>query len=318
MEDYLNKIYTQEDIDNFISTNAEETINLDFKRCEALHKLDKKTSTPEQIENAKLEIAKDLSAMANSDGGLLIYGIEEIEKYKAGGLSFINGKKILKEQLEQIINSRIQRKIENLKIDVIRYDDNIEQSIFIFKIPRSLNAPHMTLDKKFYKRYNFQSVQMEEYEIRNLYSRKEKTELKILDPTIKGEITGDSGILGIWHYNININTSIMNVSKEVETLFKIEYMVEDGQSIKELKSIEYIIENNYRIYKISNTSPLFQNESVKITLNVHITKNTFKLRKLPIKVKLYYTHGMDEISINIWDKIINRGKILSSQDFRGE
>ena len=68
MIDLLNKeIITEEDINQLISTKTEESIHLDFKQAEALSKNDKKKS----------EIAKDISAFANSDGGIVIYGLKE-------------------------------------------------------------------------------------------------------------------------------------------------------------------------------------------------------------------------------------------------
>ena len=74
--------------------------------------------------------------------------------------------------LEQVIQSRIQRKIDGLEIIPVRFENEVKKSIYVIKIPESSLAPHMTSDKRFYKRYNFESVQMEEYEIRNLYNRK--------------------------------------------------------------------------------------------------------------------------------------------------
>ncbi|MFH0895251.1 MAG: ATP-binding protein, partial [Bacteroidota bacterium] len=88
MEEFLKKIFTQKDIDNLISSNAEESTHLEFKRGDALNKDDK----------TKNEIAKDISAFANSDGGILIYGIEETD-HKASKLSFIDGNDFDKERL---------------------------------------------------------------------------------------------------------------------------------------------------------------------------------------------------------------------------
>ena len=58
-----------EDINNFISNKIEENLNLDYKASDALQRNDKKTN----------EISKDVSAFANSDGGLIIYGIKDIK-----------------------------------------------------------------------------------------------------------------------------------------------------------------------------------------------------------------------------------------------
>jgi predicted HTH transcriptional regulator len=153
----LNKdIITEDDLKSLITLGVEESINLDFKAAGSLDITDKK----------KAEIAKDVSAFANSAGGMIIYGINEVN-HKASSFSPIDGSTYTKEWLEQIIQTRIQRKIEDLKIIPVRIDNDVHKSIYVIKIPESSSAPHMTSDKKFYKRYNFESVQMEEHEIRN-------------------------------------------------------------------------------------------------------------------------------------------------------
>ncbi|MEA5080437.1 MAG: helix-turn-helix domain-containing protein [Bacteroidota bacterium] len=70
---------TEEDIRQLIYLKVEESIQLDFKQAESLGKNDKK----------KLEIAKDVSAFANSAGGYIVYGIKE-NNHVADSLSFID------------------------------------------------------------------------------------------------------------------------------------------------------------------------------------------------------------------------------------
>src|ERR1039457_4117562 len=53
------------DIQQMVSDQVQENIHLDYKRSRAIHK------------GARDDIAKDASAFANSDGGVLIYGVEE-------------------------------------------------------------------------------------------------------------------------------------------------------------------------------------------------------------------------------------------------
>ena len=72
--------YTFADIQYLIDNGVEESIHLDFKAAGALAKDDKK----------KNEIAKDVSAFANSDGGIIIYGISE-SGHKADSYSFVDG-----------------------------------------------------------------------------------------------------------------------------------------------------------------------------------------------------------------------------------
>ena len=124
--------YSIDDITALIDNEAEESVHLDFKAAGSLSKDDKK----------KAEIAKDVSAFANSDGGIIVYGIEERD-HKAYALSYIDGNTYTKEWLEQVIQDNIQRRIEGLEIFPIRDNGDITKSIYVVKIPRSSNTPHM-------------------------------------------------------------------------------------------------------------------------------------------------------------------------------
>lgn len=164
---YNRATYTIEDLNSLIINEIEESVNLDFKSARSLDKSDRK----------KTEIAKDVSAFANSDGGIIIYGLEE-ENHKPTEISFVDGNLYNKEWLENIIDGNIQQRISGIEIFPIRIDNKIEQTVYIVKIPSSENAPHICSDKKYYRRFNFKSVPMEEYEIRLLYNKKSKSEIK--------------------------------------------------------------------------------------------------------------------------------------------
>lgn len=107
---------TEEEIKQLISLNVEESIHLDFKQADSLGKNDRK----------KLELAKDVSAFANSAGGFIVYGLNE-NNHVAESFSFIDGDEITKEWIEQVIQTRIQRKIEGLKITPVRFDKDIKK-----------------------------------------------------------------------------------------------------------------------------------------------------------------------------------------------
>lgn len=56
---------TVRDIEELIKAQVQESLNLDYKRSNSISN------------KSRAEIAKDVSAFANSDGGLIIYGVEE-------------------------------------------------------------------------------------------------------------------------------------------------------------------------------------------------------------------------------------------------
>jgi hypothetical protein len=297
------EILTEEDIKQLISLKVEESIHLDFKQAESLGKTDRK----------KTELAKDVSAFANSAGGFIVYGLKE-KNHVADSLSFIDGNEITKEWLEQIIQTGIQRKIEGLKITPIRFDNEIEKSIYVIMIPESSLAPHMTSDKRFYKRYNFESVQMEEYEIRNLYNRKEKTKLIIQNiitsKHIDIENKGDYNETNFYFLAFQIE----NIGKATEKYFKLiiqlnftEYTIK-WEGLKETKLNHSVLFDNERIISLSNSCPIFPDEVLTIgelKLGIERLELEELLKKAKLKLKLYYSNGMDEMEIDL-KKIIQK------------
>ena len=60
--------WTKQKLDQMIVDKVEESLTLEYKRAAALDKKDDKK---------KAELTKDVSAFANSSGGVLVYGIAE-------------------------------------------------------------------------------------------------------------------------------------------------------------------------------------------------------------------------------------------------
>lgn len=143
--------FNEEDIRLLIKNQAEESVFLEFKAADAL-----KHST-----ESKKEIAKDVSSFANSEGGVIVYGILE-EDHVAKELSYIDGAKFTKESLEQIISDGIQRRISGIRIFPVRFEGDIKKSVYVVQIPQSDDSPHATNDGRFYKRSNFKASRMEE------------------------------------------------------------------------------------------------------------------------------------------------------------
>jgi predicted HTH transcriptional regulator len=156
------------DLQSLIDTGAGEGSQVEFKSAAALKKTDRD----------KTEISKDVSSFANSAGGLIIYGIdEELDPpHKASGISPINAREFSKEWLEQVINSRIHPHIESLFIYPI--DLTTGGVCYVVLIPQSFTA-HQAHDRRYYRRFNFESVAMEDYEIRQVMNRRQRPVYKV-------------------------------------------------------------------------------------------------------------------------------------------
>ncbi len=147
-----------------IEGNIEERHDLEFKGAGKLRPKDKKT---------KEEIVKDVSAMANSAGGTIIYGIAEAGAQGSAPyaemIDPVDRSAFSSDTLDQVIQS-IQPKVEGLKIYPIDVPDEPGRAIYVVDIPQSVTA-HQAKDKKYHKRRNTTTDAMEDYEIRDVMNR---------------------------------------------------------------------------------------------------------------------------------------------------
>lgn len=293
---YTKEDYSTEDIQALIDNMVEESIYLDFKEARALG----------QSDATRKEISKDVAAFANSDGGIIVYGIKE-ENHKATNLSFIDGNIFTKEWIEQIITSSIQRHIPDLRIYPIRFDGQIQRTIYIVKIPKSLEAPHISKDKRFYKRFNFESVAMEEYEIRQLYGRKIKSKLVICGYSIYESESEDTD-----KSTFKFEASVNNEGDIYEGSYKINVYFNNYQHAALSwnpmhTNYDYTPLDNGKV-KISAVcqTPVYPNETVNAIRFSFIIENSFveeALRNMTFDIKLFYPNGTDDYS-GTFDKVL--------------
>lgn len=163
-------LWTEEDLLLLIQNGAMESISLEFKSRDAL----------QRTESAKKELCKDVSSFANATGGTIIYGaVEEDHVFRKLDEGY-DPKDISKEWIEQVINSGIQKRIKGVRIHMIPlHKTSPGRCAYIISIPKSHNAPHMIGDHRHYKRFNFQSIPMESYEVHDIMNRKKQPELII-------------------------------------------------------------------------------------------------------------------------------------------
>lgn len=163
--------WDESDILNLIDAREKESLVLEYKSCDALQLNDEKK---------KAEISKDISAFANSAGGTLIYGVIEKDNFPIALDSGFSPKPLSTEWLEHVINSRIQRRILGIRIRAVPLTgERAGRFAYTVSIPQSLQAPHQAYDKRYYKRFNFESTPMEDYEIRDVFRRADSPDLRL-------------------------------------------------------------------------------------------------------------------------------------------
>ncbi len=174
-------------IKSLIDASASESVNLEFKRdCYG------------KAYAVKKELLKDISAFANTLGGILIIGIDE-DQGAASSIVPLPGTDVDNElqRLESIIRSGIEPTIVGLRMRRIDVDSG---SVIVIHVPRSFNPPHRVIIKnsnRFYARNSAGTHELSLSELRTLFGEQRSIEERV--NTFVGErflrIQGKDGAL---------------------------------------------------------------------------------------------------------------------------
>lgn len=207
--------WTQTKIEQeYIHAQAEESTTLEYKAADALGTSDGK----------KKEITRDVSALANAAGGIVIYGIREYDqgdkKHLPEKLDPVDRTHFSKEWLDQVINN-IRPGIEGLAIHPVPVNEDTRPNevVYIVEVPQSTTA-HQATDLKYYRRRNFERLAMQDHEIRDVMNRgaKPNAEVEFFWKRVGGGPRRDQHELGV---------TVKNQGLLVIEHFKLEFTFPD-------------------------------------------------------------------------------------------
>lgn len=209
---------TVEDLKSLIDNEIEESTELEYKSSFA-------TENPKWRE----ELAKDVSAMANANGGTIIYGIRE----KDGNNGHSIPSELLpipytimsKDKLSQLLSSNIQPVIDNVEITIIANNDN--SGFFVVQIPQSDTAHQNKLNHQYFKRRNATVEVMEDYEIRDIMNRSKHPVVELEFELIK---------------------TIKNITEKPLTQYSFGVPVKDKQYTKTEYKLHFWLANKGKLY----------------------------------------------------------------------
>lgn len=159
-----------EHIQSLKDNGVRESRELDYKQAYSL-----------KDDSQKKEFARDVAALANTMGGDLIFGVEETD----GVPSAIPGIPLISEdderlRIENLLTSAISPRLSGLGFKQISL--SADRGIFIVRVPRSLNAPHMVTnngDNRFYGRHSSGRFIMDVHQVRDAFSESDGIAAKL-------------------------------------------------------------------------------------------------------------------------------------------
>ena len=159
--------------------NQEENQWIDFKRKE-YHK------DPKKPDKHQREICKDITAMANADGGYILIGVSEKNKLATGFCNVSEADKVA-QSINGICLQSIKPRIWDLEVEPKSFQwDSKDITLVIVRIPASGTRPHGFLWKgstNFVKRYGAHTREYPMDELR-------QDLLKLHYPPIIGQVDG--------------------------------------------------------------------------------------------------------------------------------
>jgi hypothetical protein len=168
---------TRVDLEKLLADGAVENTRLELKDSRALAREEKQIT----------DLCINVSAMANSAGGQVIYCIDEAKK-TGGPVRVDDGvidKAITREWIGQILNSRLQPRMSEYCIDEIDLGD--AKRGFAISVQQSQTGPHQATEKRYYKRFELEVRAMEDYEVRDIMRRASTPDLHVSLSFLGGE-----------------------------------------------------------------------------------------------------------------------------------
>lgn len=246
--------WTETDLQAFVDSRVQESVTLDYKRLAAL--------------DNREEISKDISAFANSAGGVIVYGIVEEGQFPSHVDLSVPQKPLDRETLENVITSTIYPRVDGLLIQPIPLSSGA--TAYVVDIPAaSVFAPHQAKDKRYYRRFNFKSVPMEDYEVRDAFKKSRSPFIRVR-PTWKHDTSlGGSNEFGIFTLHLEnladepslyttvqlvIDSRIVNAGSLVSNAFhNIHDSVDEESGIRVVKAQKNLM--------VPTNMPLFRGRS---------------------------------------------------------
>ncbi|WP_418383733.1 helix-turn-helix domain-containing protein [Akkermansia sp.] len=158
------------------------------------------------------DICKEVSAFANADGGILIYGISETTNTQHGvpeiELTWVDQHKYPHESLQNKIADGIHPPIPEINVEIIAHPTEIGKACYVVIIPSSNDVHQVTAEKdcRYYIRHLNRVDRVSDYELKLLMRKNEIPQIKAsICLTVNPYYSELNGIL---------NVTIINISKK--------------------------------------------------------------------------------------------------------
>lgn len=272
-----------------------------------------------RADNASMsKLAKTVAAMANNDGGEIIYGIA-VKRCRTDSYAPIEDFTQSSDWVYTEIQARIDKPIKGLQVVLVPFpDDNRHQLLHII-IPTNNALPHMSDDGRYYRLRHKKIVVMDETEVRLLYGKTTCCDVEFLGiyNTNGLPVLQNGKFRSISFYP---KFAIRNCGGVVERHYKMEIAFPASlyeEQFQPMQSLFLRHEGTNVVFGQRNTHSLFQEEIATIIEGKLFvdSKNIEAFIGGDICVSLFFSNGVKKHRLPLWETFTYNGRKLQPDDF---
>jgi hypothetical protein len=172
---FFRSLVTESDLQKLKEEKTKEGLYLEFKtKANSRH--------PELDDDDRKNFSKALSGFANSDGGVLIWGIATDKKDQAKALKPISDVHAFQAVLKKSLINATQPVVDGVLLEIIVKVDASNNGYVKCLIPASEKAPHraMLSDREYYKRTTEGFYRLEHFDLEDMFGRRPHPSLVVV------------------------------------------------------------------------------------------------------------------------------------------
>ena len=187
LREYYSLLSTETSLSQLIAESVKEDLHLEFKT--------KKDSSQGHMDDSdRRQFSRALSGFANSDGGILIWGIATDTKEQAASLDPIGDVSVFFSALKKSLLNSTQPVADNVLIDTIPSSSDPNVGYVRCFIPQSDKAPHraMLAEREYYKRTTEGFYRLEHFDLEDMFGRRPHPSLTLWVQLVKAPSNEES------------------------------------------------------------------------------------------------------------------------------
>jgi len=233
MSDLFDQLTSLAAIESLVAEGARESEVLEYKTAEVPFN-----------DRDKAEIAKDVTGMANSLGGVIVYGVatDPADKTLPQKIVPIEVKNV--ETLDRVINAQIRPPIVGLRRRLI---PEINPQVLLLDVPESQDPPHQSLhDKRYYRRSGSECLPMEHDLVALKFGRRLSPVLDIvfMPTTAPASYDGEPLWTNLSHIRLFVRNVGHRVGREVVILMRF-----PPAPLVQIQDVSLTLQNIDRLYE---------------------------------------------------------------------